>query len=219
MSIGSDDQYGKEAWEHYKILEKRYNEGDIRQEELLELGFLCEELDHDELKAISIFEEVIKIYPGNIHAKLLLADFSIMHGLTTEHLNRARELADEIITLNCEYSAAGFHFLAWIHDTEIGPVHDPERQLEFYGKAIEISSTWPMLHYCSALNYKELGNYQRALQEATETLDGRIAPDPKWPYYRKYIEDFITGKCPNKMLEASMLKLKLDLENELSKNG
>ncbi len=66
-----------------------------------------------------------------------------------------------------------------------------------------------------AFNNKEIGKYEESLRQAEQALKGHIPFDLGWPYYRSYIENLITGHCPDSSFKESMLKLMSDLQKLL----
>jgi tetratricopeptide (TPR) repeat protein len=206
--------------ERLSVLEEKYHNGTIGEDELLELGYEYD-VCHQEEKALEIWQVAVLKHPDNVFAKIFLADFLMMDARSEQFLPQVRDLANAIVESGSDFGGAGYYFLAWAYEIEnLSKRESRETEaielLRLYDKALEINPDWPYLHYHRAEILQSMGRLKEALEAATKASDGQTAPDPAWPSYRSYIENLITGRCPSEYLADNLTKLRMKLEEELN---
>lgn len=198
---------------HRTYLKKLIEKDPQNIQALIQLGVLCWEPFHDDIKAIEYLEKAIKYDPQNIDARFWLAKCYYHDNCAYE---KAKQLLKDALNIDPKRSDC-FHLLATIiEDFD----RNNEEALKYVKKAVEFAPDWPANIAFLVSLYIETNDIPSAEREILklEKLTKLPLVKPK-NGVEDYYETIVTGRSNKMMIERIVtLKKRIQKAKDINKN-
>ena len=200
------DMLGKEYQVLFEVLESKRKEGNISNEEKIELAMIYINLEEGE-QALTIYEEILEEYPQNAQAKMWFAHFNLHYrSYLEENIYVSLKLAEEIIKLGDETAAFGHSIKSHGLD-ELGQTDRRYEQIEALQKSVQLCPHWNFNHEHLAILYEKEGRVLEAIEQYEKAGENYIDDfDPDWGPTKRYFEAVITGRVVGELHKRGRLR-------------